>query len=256
MSEQPSAPFSLEGQTALITGGGTGLGWSMAKCFVQAGAHVVLVGRREEVLQKAVLELKNEACYRVHDITQFEQNAILIDEIEATIGPIDTLINNAGNYLKKPALETNEVEFQSVLDAHLVAGFSLSRLVARGMVARQRGSILFVASMASFMGVPSILAYTAAKTAYLGMVRGLAAELSPRGVRINAIAPGWISTPMTDRALANDVERKAKIIARTPMGHFGDPEDIGHAAVYLSSQAAKFVTGSVLTVDGGASIGF
>jgi gluconate 5-dehydrogenase len=124
------------------------------------------------------------------------------------------------------------------------------------MIQRGRGSILFIASMASFIGVPNVLAYTASKTACLGMVRGLAAELSPQGVRVNAIAPGWIRTAMTDDALSKDPARKNKIIARTPMNRLGETEDIGFAAVYLSSPAAKFVTGTVLTVDGGASIGF
>jgi gluconate 5-dehydrogenase len=156
--------FRLDGEVALITGGGSGLGLGMAKCFV------------------------------------------------AAVGP--------------------------------------------GMLQRRRGSIVFTASMASLFGIPLVVAYSAAKSAYLGMVRTLATELSPGGVRVNAIAPGWIDSPMLRQALSNDPPRQQKIISRTPMGRFGDADDIGWAAVYLSSPAAKFVTGAVLPVDGGASIGF
>ena len=124
------------------------------------------------------------------------------------------------------------------------------------MIARGSGSILFLASMASLFGIPQVVAYSAAKSAYVGMVRALATELSPHGVRVNAIAPGWIETEMTRKAMDGDPERKRKILSRTPMGRFGTAEDVGMAAVYLSSPAARFVTGVVLPVDGGASIGF
>lgn len=118
------------------------------------------------------------------------------------------------------------------------------------------GSILFIASMSALIGIPNIVAYSTAKAAYLGMVRSLASELGPDNIRVNAIAPGWIETPMLDQALNNDPERKQKILSRTPKRKFGKPEDIGWAAVYLSSSAGSFVNGSVLVVDGGASIGF
>ncbi len=124
------------------------------------------------------------------------------------------------------------------------------------MLARKHGVILFTASMASFMGVPLIIAYTAAKSAYIGMTWGLAAVVSSAGVRVNAIAPGWIESPMLRKALSGDEKLMQKILSRTPSAHFGEAEDVGWAAVYLCSAAAKFVTGAVLAVDGGASIGF
>ena len=249
------SPFSLTGSNALITGGGTGLGLATAQCFVSAGAKVVIVGRRETMLQQAVEQL-GTAVYRVHDITDHDGNLALIEELESKIGPLDLLVNNAGNHLKKTAIETTEADFQSVLDTHLLASYSLARAISHGMLRRERGSILFLASMASFLGIPKVIAYTAAKTALVGLVRGLAAEFSPQGVRVNAIAPGWIKTPMLKSAMDNDPQRKQKVLSRTPMNRFGEPDDIGQAAVYLSSPAAKFVTGSVLTVDGGASTGF
>jgi gluconate 5-dehydrogenase len=124
------------------------------------------------------------------------------------------------------------------------------------MLERKSGSILFIASMTSLIGLPQVVAYSAAKSAYLGMVRSLAVELSPNGIRVNCIAPGWIESAMLQQALGNDRARHDRILARTPLARFGEPQDIGNAAVFLSSEAAKFVTGVVLPVDGGASIGF
>jgi gluconate 5-dehydrogenase len=132
----------------------------------------------------------------------------------------------------------------------------LTREAGKRMVSRKSGSVLFTASMSSLMGLPLIVAYSAAKSAYVGIVRTLASEWGPDGLRVNAIAPGWIASDMLDQALSGDPERKVKILGRTPLKKFGEPEDIGWAAVYLCSPAAKFVTGVVLPVDGGAAIGF
>ena len=138
----------------------------------------------------------------------------------------------------------------------MVAAFALTRAALPGMIKRQHGNILFTASMASLFGIPYVSAYSTAKAAYLGLVRSLAAEVSAHGVRVNAIAPGWIESDMMRSALDNDPARKAKILGRTPMNRFGQAEDIGWAATYLCSPAGRFVTGVVLPVDGGASIGF
>jgi gluconate 5-dehydrogenase len=249
-------PYSLDHETALVTGGGTGLGLGMARCFHQAGARVILVGRRREPLARACDELGERASFVVQDINDHETTEQAFGEIVSRHGPPSILVNNAGTHLKKPAIETRPDEFESVLRTHLTAAHNLTRLALPGMLERGHGNILFIASMASFLGIPRILAYAAAKSACLGMVRTLAAEVSGRGVRVNAIAPGWIQTPMLDQALDGDPARRAKILGRTPMERFGSPEDIGWAAVYLCSPAAKFVTGAVLPVDGGASIGF
>src|SRR5579859_1771965 len=251
-----SSAFDLTGQTALITGGGTGLGFGMAKCFVESGAKVVLVGRRQKELEKACAALSQGAFPLVGDVTKLETTAGLVDKAEKIAGPVSILINNAGVHLKKPAVETSDVEFAAVLQTHVFGAFALTREAGRRMVARGSGCILFTASMASFMGIPLIVAYSAAKSAYVGMVRTLAAEWGPQGVRVNAIAPGWIASDMLDQALHGDPARKAKIFGRIPMGKFGEPDDIGWAAVYLASPAAKYVNGVVLPVDGGAAIGF
>jgi NAD(P)-dependent dehydrogenase (short-subunit alcohol dehydrogenase family) len=249
-------PFRLDNELALITGGGSGLGLAMARCMADAGARVLLAGRREVVLQQAVESIGPRAHYLCHDVNQLREAPALVAKVRDQFGPITIAVNNAGIHLKKPALETTEDEFMQVLTTHVLGAHAISRAVAPGMIERRGGSILFIASMASLIGVPQVVAYSAAKTAYLGMVRALAAELSPRGVRVNAIAPGWIESGMARDVLRNDPERERKVLGRTPMGTLGMAEDVGMAAVYLSSPAAKFITGVVLPVDGGASIGF
>lgn len=245
-------PFSLAGQTALITGGGTGLGLGMARCIVAAGGRVVLLGRRAEVLDRACAALGSEAFALAGDITHLGAAPALVDRAEHLAGPITLLINNAGIHLKKPAVETSDAEFAAVLQTHVSGAFALTREAGRRMIKRRAGCVLFTVSMAAFMGIPYIIAYTAAKSAYVGMVRALATEWGPHGVRVNAIAPGWITSPMTDQALGNDPARKAKIMGRIPLGGLGDPADIGWAAVYLASPAARYVNGVILPVDGGA----
>jgi gluconate 5-dehydrogenase len=249
-------PFTLDNETALITGGGSGLGLGIAQCFCQAGAKVIIVGRRRDVLEAACAQLGERAACVAMDITDFEAAGAGFETIVSRHGQPTILVNNAGTHLKKPAIDTRPDEFEAVLRTHLTAAHNLTRLALPGMLARRHGNLLFIASMASFIGVPMIIAYAAAKSACLGMVRTLAAEVSGRGVRVNAIAPGWIHSPMLEKALDGDPDRRAKILSRTPMEGFGSPEDIGWAAVYLCSPAAKFVTGAVLPVDGGASIGF
>lgn len=241
----------------MITGGGTGIGLGIARCMVQAGARVVLVGRREEELSRACQELGDSASYLVQDITAWSEAPALARRAEESAGqPLSILVNNAGTHLKKWAVDTTPEEFQSVFNTHVLAAHALTRALVPGMVGLGRGSIVFTSSMAAFMGVPQVVAYAAAKSAYFGMVSTLSAELSSKGIRVNAIAPGWIFSAMTEKALNNDPARKAKVFSRIPMGRMGQPEDIGHAAVFLSSPAANYITGVTLPVDGGAVVGF
>lgn len=251
-----SEAFSLRGETALITGGGTGIGLAIAGAMHAAGARVVLVGRREAELAAAVKSLGAGASHIVHDVTRFDAAPGLAERAAREAGPITCLVNNAGIHLKKPAVETTPEEFERVLSTHVIGAHALTRAVAPGMIERRHGCVLFTGSMASFFGIPLVIAYTAAKSALVGMVRGYAAEFSAHGVRVNCIAPGWIETEMSRKALEGDPGRRAKVLGRTPGARLGRPEDIGWAAVYLASPAAKFVTGVTLPVDGGASIGF
>jgi len=250
-------PFRLEGETALITGGGTGIGFGIARCMAQAGARVVLVGRREGELAKAAAELGANATFVAQDVTRFDEMPALVQRAEQAAGsPISILVNNAGVHLKKFAVDITPEEFQTVFSTHVLAAHALTRALIPGMVARGRGSILFTSSMAAFMGVPQVMAYAAAKSAYFGMVSTLSTELAAKGVRVNAIAPGWIFSEMSRKALDNDPARKAKVLSRIQMGRMGQPEDVGWAAVYLCSLAANYVTGVTLPVDGGAAVGF
>lgn len=256
MKNDTSNPFSLEGQLALITGGGTGLGLGIAQAFVAQGAQVVISGRREEVLRKAAANLGEAADYRIHDVTEAASSSSLVESIETDHGPISCLVNNAGNQIKKPTEELTDAEMLEVLNTHVLGAFSLTRTVAKRMLAADGGSILFTASMASLFGIPNITAYAAAKTAHLGMVRTMTTEWAARGIRVNAIAPGWILTDLSRASLDTDPERRDRILARTPMGEFGDPLDIGWTAAFLASPAARFITGICIPVDGGAAIGF
>ena len=252
-----ASAFNLTGQTALITGGGTGLGFGMARCLAAAGARVVLVGRRREELDKACGVIGGAKAFALTgDITKLDAAPRLIDRAEELAGPVSILINNAGVHLKKFATDTSDTEFANVMQTHVFGAFALTREAGRRMIQRKSGSVLFTASMASLMGVPQVVAYAAAKSAYIGIVRTLAVEWGQHGVRVNAIAPGWIGSAMLEKAMDVDPARKAKVLGRTPLGCFGEPDDIGWAAVYLSSPAAKFVTGVVLPVDGGAAESF
>jgi len=249
-------PFSLEGEIALVTGGGSGIGLGIATCLAECGARVVLVGRRQDVLENAAKKIGALATFESHDVNNVDQAGALVKRVSERVGEISILVNNAGVHLKKSAVETTPAEFSAVLQTHLLAAFALSRAVLPSMLQRRHGNILFTASMASLFGIPFVSAYSAAKSAYVGLTRSLAAEVSSQGIRVNAIAPGWIESDMMRRALNDDPERSKKILGRTPMNCFGSPEDIGWAAAYLCSPAARFVTGVVLPVDGGASIGF
>ncbi|MET7254936.1 SDR family NAD(P)-dependent oxidoreductase [Dyadobacter jiangsuensis] len=248
--------FSLEGKIALVTGGGSGIGFYIAQCLAQAGAQLVITGRREEVLKEALPKLGANARYFVNDITDLKSLPALIETIEAEVGEIDILVNNAGINMKKHAIEVSDEDFDRVIQTNLHAVFSITRECGKRMVERKRGAILMITSMAALYGIDRVVAYTASKSAVGGMVKALTTEFSPYNVRVNAIAPGFIETPMMLTAMNGDPSRRDKAMDRTPMGTWGRPDDIGWAAVFLSSEAAKFITGVSLPVDGGNSIGF
>jgi gluconate 5-dehydrogenase len=228
--------FDLTGKTALVTGGGTGIGAGIGRCLAAAGARVVLAGRRQDVLDQAAEQLAGEA-HTAH-------------------GPVQILVNNAGNHFREPAEQVGDDDFNALLDVHVAGAFTLTRELGRRMLERGDGSIVFIGSLNGFIGMPNVVGYSAAKAALNGMARALAVEWADRGVRVNVIASGWIDAGISKRAFAEDASRRERALARTPMHRFGEPEDIGWAAVYLCSTAARFVTGTTLHVDGGALVGF
>ncbi|MCB1123944.1 MAG: SDR family oxidoreductase [Verrucomicrobiae bacterium] len=249
--------FSLNGEVALVTGGGTGLGKAIAASLLEAGAKVVITGRREEPLKETVEALGSESvAYLQHDVTRIHEAESFLEDAAACFGELTILVNNAGVHRKVSAFDDDDEGLQSILDIHLNGALALTRPLARKMMTRQKGSIIFISSMAAVIGIPQVTAYTAAKSAIAGVTKSLAVEWAPYGIRVNAIAPGWIESPMLHKALDNDPERKNKILGRTPMKRFGEASDIGNAAVFLCSPAARFITGHQLVVDGGASVSF
>lgn len=248
--------FNLQGKRAVITGGGSGIGYGIAETYLTAGAKVIIIGQDELKLKNAKLTLGDNCDYISFDLKNLERIPELVESIERDFGTVDILVNCAGTHLKKDALETSDAEFLAVLNIHLLSVFSLTKAFSRKMTTRNNGCIILISSMSAIMGMKQVIAYTTAKTAIRGLMRSLVAELAIYNIRINTIAPGWIESPMLHKAVDNDLPRKQKILNRIPNSQFGLPQDIGYAAVYLASDAARYVNGVFLPVDGGAADAF
>lgn len=241
---------------AIVTGGGSGIGLAIAERFIQANIKTIIIGRSATKLAEAK-KLLGDGCITIsYDLNNLSGIPALVETIIKEHGTIDILINNAGINSKKDLIDVSDEDFQQIISTNINAMFTLSREVIKTMLPNKKGSIVNISSMASQYGIPKVIAYTASKSAIEGMTRAMAVELSPNGIRVNCIAPGFIATEMSAKALNNDAERKAKVMGRTPMGFMGEPSDIGEAALFLASDAAKYITGVVLPVDGGNSIGF
>ncbi len=243
-------------RVVVITGGATGLGFAMAGKFVKSGYRTIIVDRNKSKAAAAIMELGQDAESILCDLTELNKLPDLVKEIVQKFGKIDVLINNAGVHLKKPLLKVTDEEFMKVIHTNETVVFALSRETARVMIRQKSGSIINISSMAAKYGIPEVIAYTAAKSAVEGMTRAMAVELSPHGIRVNCIAPGFIKTSMSENAFRNDPERERKVLSRTPMGKLGLPEDVANAAFFLASDEASYLTGTILYVDGGNSIGF
>ena len=241
---------------AIVTGGASGIGFAIAEKFVENGITTIIVGRNENKLKAAKDRLGKRCVSLSFDLDNLSGIPKLVDQIIGKHQRIDILVNNAGINLKKEFTEVTDDDFQRIMHTNVSAMFSLSREVIKCMLEKGSGSVINISSMASQYGLPKVIAYSASKAAIEGMTRAMAVELSPKGIRVNCIAPGFIATDMSAKALNNDKERKAKVMSRTPMGAMGMPADIGDAAVFLASEASKYITGVVLPVDGGNSIGF
>ncbi len=243
-------------KVAIVTGGGSGLGFAIAQKFVEQGITTIIAGRDKAKLDTAKEKL-GELCFAMPcDVSNLASVPAFITDVIKQFGQIDILVNNAGINMKKEFTDVTDEDFQKIITTNLTAVFSISREVVKQMLVQQSGCIINISSMAAQYGLPKVIAYSASKTAIDGMTRAMAVELSPKGIRVNAIAPGFIYSEMTAKALDSDPERKAKVFGRTPMGIMGQPTDIGEAAYFLASDAAKYITGVILPVDGGNSIGF
>ena len=249
--------YDLSGQVAVVTGGASGLGLAITRCLISAGAKVCVIGSRsEDAAQETLGEFGGDCAYYRFDITDTDHIPALVEKITADQGHIDILVNNAGNHCKKFVWDMTVEDYKSVLDVHLVGAFALTRAVVPQMKARGRGRIIFQASMTSYIGQPMVAGYSTAKAGILGLIHTLTAELAEYGVTVNAIAPGWIDTPMFHKATDADPQRRAKIMGRIPAKSVGDPMDVGMCAAFLASDAARYISGSCIPVDGGALIGF
>ena len=246
-----------QGKIAIVTGGGSGIGLAIAEKFVQNSIHTIVIGRNQTKLEAAKKKLGG-LCETIRfDVNDLPGIPQLIANIIQRFGKIDILVNNAGINLKKEFTEVTDEDFQKVILTNLTSVFVFSREVVKSMIDKKTGGVIIhISSMAAQYGLPKVIGYSASKTAIDGMTRAMAVELSSKGIRVNAIAPGFITTDMTAKAFSDDPDRMNKAMARTPMGKFGLPSDIGDAALFLVSDAARYITGVVLPVDGGNSIGF
>lgn len=244
-------------RTILITGGSSGIGFAIAQRFAKEGHRTIITGRNVKKLEKAVDNLGENVVGIPFDMDNLEQAPAFVAELKEKYGQIDVLVNNAGINQKKALVETTNEDFQRIVMTNQTALFALSREVVKIMLEQEtKGNIVNISSMAAHYGIPKVVSYTASKTALEGMTRAMAVDLSPSGIRVNCVAPGFIKTPMSSKALDNDPERKNKVISRTPMRKLGRPEEVANVVYFLASPEASFITGEIIKVDGGNSIGF
>ena len=243
--------FDVRGKTALVTGARKGIGFAIASALAEHGANLIVVSSQQtdndelsKIAAKSGVTYTTFAC----DFRSRQDTLALIEKIKDM--KIDILINNAGLANRAEALDHNDDLWDQTIEIDLTAPFILSREIGKGMAQRGYGKIIFIASMWTFLGGKNVISYTAAKTALAGLTRGLSNELLPMGVTVNAIAPGFIETDIT-QAVRNDAERTTWITGRIPKGRWGQPSDLAGAALFLSAPASDYVSGVVLAVDGG-----
>ncbi len=243
--------FDVRGKTALVTGARKGIGFAIASALAEHGANLIVVSSQQtdnDELSK--IAAKNGVTYTTFacDFRSRQDTLNLIEKIKDI--KIDILINNAGLANRAEALDHTDDLWDQTIEIDLTAPFILSREIGKGMAKRGYGKIIFIASMWTFLGGKNVISYTAAKTALAGLTRGLSNELLPMGITVNAIAPGFIETDIT-QAVRNDAERTKWITGRIPKGRWGQPSDLAGAALFLSAPASDYVSGVVLAVDGG-----
>jgi NAD(P)-dependent dehydrogenase (short-subunit alcohol dehydrogenase family) len=247
--------FSLEGQTAVITGGARGIGRGLAMALAKAGANIVVVDLLEEDAKKTAALLVSTTGIKAYPhIADLSKPHMIKDHVKAVLGKcgrIDILINNAGIQVRKPALEFTLEEWASVLNIHLTASFAMAQAVVPGMIEQGGGKIINIASINGAIAIPNTIAYTAAKSGLAGLTRAMAVEWSQFKVRTNAIGPGYCRTELTEK-LFQDPEKSEWVMSRIPIKRLAEPEqDLGYVAVFLASDASAYINGQVIYVDGG-----
>ena len=245
--------FRLDGRLALVTGSSTGIGLALARGLAQAGATVVLNARNASRLAQTVATLQAEglpAHARAFDVADPAAVAAAVDAIESELGPIEILANNAGGNRRSRFVDITMDDWRSVMDTNLDGLFVVGQAVARRMVTRRRGRIVNTCSVTSEMVRPGVAAYAASKGAAKMLTKAMAVELGPQGINVNGIGPGYFRTEMT-APLAGDANFNTWLLERTPLGRWGELDDLAPAVVFLASDAARFVNGHILYVDGG-----
>lgn len=253
------AAFDLTGRVALITGGNGGIGRGIALGFAEAGAAVAIFGRNEEKNARVLAELKATGAPSMAlavDVTNRAALEPAFRQVEAKLGPVDILVNNAGIVaLSGGVLQESPESWDNVIETQLNAVFLLSKIAGQAMAARKRGKIINIGSMYSYFGSGLVPSYSAAKGAIIQLTKSMAIEFAPHGIQVNALAPGWIETDMTAAVRREELKAMGDaIIARTPAGRWGLPEELAGPAVFLASSASDFVTGETIRVDGGYAI--
>jgi gluconate 5-dehydrogenase len=248
--------FELSGKVALVTGAYRGLGFAIAQGLARAGASVVLNGRRIEAVEPAARALSAQslkASTAIFDVTDRDAVRSAVTAIESDHGRIDVLVNNAGIQRRGALADFSQQDWDDIIATNLTAPFVVSQAVLPGMIARKSGKIVHIASLMSELARPSVVPYTAAKGGVRQLTRGMAVELAPHNIQVNAIAPGYFATEM-NRALIDNAEFNAWVCKRTPAGRWGQPDELAGIAVFLASSASNYMTGQLLIVDGGMSV--
>ena len=242
----------LDGRVAVVLGGTSGIGLALTKGLADAGADVVSTSRRKEQVEEAAAEVeaRGRRTLRVPtDVTERPALESLLAEVVAAFGKVDILVNCAGRTKRVPTLEMSDADWDAILQTNLTGTLRGSQVFGRHMIERGYGRIVNIASLTSFVGMMEVAAYTASKSAVAGLTRALAVEWGPKGVNVNAIAPGVFRTALNSALL--DTDRGRELLLRTPLGRYGRVEELQGACVFLASEAASFVNGEVLAVDGG-----
>ena len=245
--------FNLAGKRALVTGSSRGIGYGIAEALAGAGAEILINSRNPEALGAAAAKLAEGGANvkaLAFDVASEDSVEDAIAHAENEIGPIDILVNNAGMQHRQPLEEWTLDKFHQVMDTNVTSAFLVSRAVVRGMIARRSGKIINICSVLSNFARQSVAPYSASKAAIANLTRGMAVDWAKHGLNVNGIAPGYIATELNEALLANQ-DFNAWVEKRTPMGRWGDPAELGGAAVFLASDASTFVNGHILYVDGG-----
>lgn len=252
---QAAELFGLTGRLALVTGSSTGIGFALARGLGKAGTRIVLNGRDPDRLGQAAASLSAEGLLvhqAVFDVTRGDEVRAAIDRIEREAGPIDILVNNAGIQRRMPLDEFPEASWNEIVRTNLDSVFLVSQAVVRHMIGRRRGSVINICSVQSELGRPGIAPYTATKGGVKMLTKGMAIDWGKHGIRVNGIGPGYFKTALNEALVANE-SFSGWLTGRTPLGRWGEVDELVGAAVFLASDAASFVTGHILYVDGGVT---